>query len=102
MNRFNYDDDANDDFDLDRDDEEREEPQYDDVMQRQEHLEMLHLDSQESELNAKVMSQSLRLLEGSWWWPFKSRKKRMDELIDTFFMLRQLAQFRDEPEDDDA
>jgi len=95
MKRFDYED-NNDDDDLfpntdGYDDEEVLNAEYIKVLEKRELIEAIKLQLMQRELNAFVLTDTLKYLEKSWFWKYKSKKKKLDLIVETYQVFKALV-----------
>lgn len=98
MKRFDYND-ENDDDDLfpdtdgmdDDDEEEILNAEYIKVLEKRELVEAIKLQLLQRELNSFVLTETIKYLEKSWFWGFKSKKKKLELIVETYQMFKALV-----------
>jgi len=104
MKRFDYGD-NNDDDDLFPDtdghgEEEMLNAEYIKVLEKRELVEAIKLQLMQRELNAFVLTETVKYLEKSWFWRFKSNKKKLDSIIETYQVFKALVDIDSQMETD--
>lgn len=108
MKRFNYEDD--DDFkdedipDIDGDGEELS-MEYLQILEKRELIEAVKLQQAQKELNYLILNKSIKYLEKSWFWRFKSLKTKLNLIIETYQTFKTLIDLdiqRNQEEEKDA
>lgn len=108
MKRF--DDDNNEEFkdedfpdiDYDGDDEELN-AEYLAILEKRELIEAIKLQLVQKEINIAILMQTIAYLQKSWFWSFKSLKKKLRLIVETYQTFKaladiDLAQYQDEGE----
>jgi hypothetical protein len=60
------------------------------VLDKREDIEIEKLKLIQKQLNFDIMTKSLEYLSKSWFWNFKSKKKKLDLLIETYQLFKSL------------
>jgi hypothetical protein len=93
MKRFDYEE-SNDDDDLfpdGHDDEDVLNAEYIKVLEKRELVEAIKLQLMQRELNSFTLTETIKYLEKSWFWKFKSKQKKLDLIVETYQMFKALA-----------
>lgn len=94
MRRFDYDDDEfkDEDFpDIDDDgDDDELSAEYLQILEKRELIEAIKLQLAQKELNYSVLNKSIKYLEKSWFWRFKSLKTKLNSIIETYQTFKAL------------
>lgn len=92
MNRFNYDeeDDDQEDFYSDvNDDNDESEEEYSDF------VDMVELNLVRQETDQKLLFETIKFLEKSFFWKFKSNDTKLKIIIDTYLKFKSLVDNKD-------
>jgi hypothetical protein len=79
------------DEDYEDEDDEELNSEYLKILEKREDIEIEKLKLIHKQLNFDVLGKSLVYLEKSWFWKFKSKKKKLDLLIETYQVFQQLV-----------
>ncbi len=102
MKRFNYDD--NDDFqepdffsetdddDEDGDESEMSDEDYASLMDRREAIDLMQLDLVQADMNQRLLFKTIKMLEKTWLWKFRSETSRLKMIADNYNILKSLVQ----------
>lgn len=93
MKRFNYDDDFKDeDFpNVDGDGEEELNAEYLAILEKRELIEAIKLQIMQKELNFVILAKTIRYLEKTWFWGFKSLNNKLNLIVETYQTFKALA-----------
>ena len=106
MKRFNYSDDDQDEnlfYDTDDEDDDDEEvivdpDEYDDVMDKA--FAEAQIELAERDLNRKLLMKTIKMLQGSWLWRFRSEAWKQKRIAETYQFLQSLVNQEEKNEED--
>jgi hypothetical protein len=79
------------DEDFEDDDDEELNSEYLKILEQREIIEIDKLKLIQKQLNFDILVKSLTYLQKSWFWNFKSNKKKLNLLIETYQIFKQLV-----------
>lgn len=104
MKRFDYEENEDDDLFPDTDDDEYDEEvlnaEYIKVLEKRELVEAIKLQLMQRDLNSSILADTIKYLEKSWFWKFKSRQKKLELIMETYQLFKTLVDI-DSQEDQD-
>jgi hypothetical protein len=92
--RFNYDDEEFKDEDfpnIDDNDGEELNAEYLSILEKRELIEAIKLQLMQKEINFAILLETIKYLEKTWFWSFKSSKKKLNLVIETYQTFKALA-----------
>lgn len=92
--RFNYDDEEfkDEDFpDIEYSKEDELNVEYLQVLEKRELIEAIKLQIIQKELNFAILAKTLRYLEKNWLWRFKSKKSKLNSIVETYQLFKELV-----------
>lgn len=105
-NRFNDDEEFKDeDFpDVDGDSEEELNAEYLAILEKRELIKAIKLQIIQKELNFGILMKTIRYLEKTWFWSFKSSQTKLNLIVETYQTFKALtdidaAQYQEEEEE---
>lgn len=106
MKRFNYEDDdfKDEDFpNIDGDSEEELNAEYLQILDKRELIEAIKLQIIQKEVNLAVLNKTVRYLEKTWFWRFKSLQTKLNLIVETYQTFKalvdiDLSQYQEEEE----
>ncbi len=93
MKRFDYDDEdfKDEDFPNIDDEEAQLNAEYLSILEKRELIEAIKLQIVQKEVNFAVLIKTLRYLEKSWFWRFKSMKTKLNLIVETYQTFKALV-----------
>ncbi len=91
--RFNHDDEEfkDEDFpDIEYTNEDALNAEYLQILEKREIIEAIKLQMVQKEINYAVLAKTIRYLEKSWFWRFKSKQKRLNLIVETYQVFKAL------------
>lgn len=101
MKRFDYDENEDDDLFPDTNgmgEEEMLNAEYIKVLEKRELVEAIKLQLMQRELNSFVLTETLKYLEKNWFWRFKSKKKKLELIVETYQLFKALVDIESQGE----
>ncbi len=110
MRRFDYEDEdfKDEDFpDMDGVDDDELSAEYIQILEKRELIEAIRLQLAQKELNYSILTKSIKYLEKSWFWRFKSVKTKLNLIIETYQTFKVLvdidiSKYQEEEQDADV
>ena len=106
MKRFNHDDEEfkDEDFpEIEYTEDDELSAEYLQILEKRELIEAIKLQIIQKELNYVVLAKTIRYLEKSWFWRFKSKKSKLNSIVETYQTFKalvdiDLVQYQEESE----